>query len=160
MGAWPHHKLGCFWETFWDILESHSRTANRSPVQTSTIFGRYLAENPFVTVSLSARKSRLFFVCLQHDLFSISSRCTSMSSTTVFTTSSVVHCPSCAKKMLLKNWKDHCRQKHAMSQKAIDMAYSTLKSQIERSKTTAVSSTTTTDIDKPISVARNDLFSL
>jgi hypothetical protein len=83
-----------------------------------------------------------------------------MASKTVFTTRSVVHCPSCAKKMLLKNWKDHCRQKHAMSQKAIDMAYSTLKSQIERSKTTAVSSITTTDIDKPISVPKKDLFSL
>jgi hypothetical protein len=61
MGACPHHKLGCFWEMFWDILESHSQTANLSPVRTSTIFGRHLAESPVVTVSLSARNSGKYF---------------------------------------------------------------------------------------------------
>ncbi|CAF4081258.1 unnamed protein product, partial [Rotaria magnacalcarata] len=76
------------------------------------------------------------------------------------TTSCTVKCPICGKSMLLKNWKDHCRQFHAMSQTAIDCKYYELKRNIEQSNLSTVTLDTTTTSEQPNSMPINTLFSM
>jgi hypothetical protein len=78
-----------------------------------------------------------------------------MASKTVYPTSREVSCPICAKTMLLKNWKDHCRAKHSMvmSPENIDNQYEQLKS---ITSPTASKATITTSPD----VVTKNIFSM
>ncbi|CAF1640730.1 unnamed protein product, partial [Adineta ricciae] len=87
-----------------------------------------------------------------------------MASKTVYTTSCTIRCPSCSKSMMLKNWKDHCRQMHTMLSSMIDEKYNEMKRNVEKSRLTNATKTTTTDAititDKPSPIPTNNLFSL
>ncbi|CAF3712042.1 unnamed protein product [Rotaria socialis] len=83
-----------------------------------------------------------------------------MISKIVHATSCTVKCPICGKSMLLKNWKDHCRQFHAMSQTAIDCKYYELKRNIKQSNLSTVTLDTTTNSENPNSMPINTLFSM
>jgi hypothetical protein len=81
-----------------------------------------------------------------------------MSSKPVYITSSTIRCPTCAKAMLLKNWKSHCRQMHTMSETAIDAQYIELKKNVEQSKTTVFDASHL--VEKPTPLTTNTLFSM
>ena len=83
-----------------------------------------------------------------------------MASKTVYSSSCTTRCPTCSKSMLLKNWKDHCRQMHTMSPSAIDTKYNEMKQDIDRSRLTTVTLDVTTVVEKPIPVTTNTLFSM
>lgn len=93
-------------------------------------------------------------------IFKISFRFLNMASKAVYTTSCTIRCPSCSKSMLLKNWKDHCRQMHTMLPSIIDAKYNEIKKDIEKSRSTIVASDVTTVIEKPIPITTNTLFSM
>ncbi len=78
-----------------------------------------------------------------------------MASKPIYPTSKEISCPVCAKTVLLKNWKDHCRRKHSMlmSDEKIDNQYEQLKSSI------ACTSSKTTIVTSPTAVTRN-IFSM
>jgi hypothetical protein len=83
-----------------------------------------------------------------------------MSSKTVYITNYTIQCPTCAKSMLLKNWKTHCQQMHTMSQTAIEAKYNELKKDVEQIKSKTVTSNMTTTVEKPSPLAKNTLFSM
>ena len=82
-----------------------------------------------------------------------------MSLRTVYTTNCTIHCPVCAKSMLLKNWKSHCQQMHNMSQTEVDVKYYEMKKDVEQSKLGTVASHLVT-IEKPTPLIKNTLFSM
>lgn len=81
-----------------------------------------------------------------------------MASKTAYPTSQTISCPSCSKPMLLKNWKDHCRQMHNLLPSIIDEKYNEMKRDIEQSRKSTASNTTMV-MEKPVS-ATNTLFSM
>ncbi|CAF1528067.1 unnamed protein product [Adineta steineri] len=85
-----------------------------------------------------------------------------MSSKPIYTTSCSIRCPSCSKSMMLKNFKDHCRQMHTMLPSMIDEKYNEMKRHIENSRVTTATATrdATTVIDKPSPMPINNLFSM
>jgi hypothetical protein len=83
-----------------------------------------------------------------------------MSSKTVYITNYTIQCPTCAKSMLLKNWKTHFQQIHTMSQTAIETKYNELKKAVEQIKSKTVTSNMTTTVEKPSPLATNTLFSM
>jgi lipopolysaccharide biosynthesis glycosyltransferase len=83
-----------------------------------------------------------------------------MSSKTVYTTNYTIQCPTCAKSMLLKNWKTHCQQMHTMSQTAIETKYNELKKDVEQIKSKIVTPNMIMTVEKPSPLATNTLFSM
>ena len=83
-----------------------------------------------------------------------------MVSKIVHTTSCTIKCTICGKSMLLKTWKDQCRQFHAMSQTAIDCKYYELKRDIEQAKLSTVTFDATINSEKPNPMLINTLFSM
>jgi hypothetical protein len=80
-----------------------------------------------------------------------------MASKSVYPTSKEVSCPVCAKTMLLKNWKDHCRAKHSilMSEEKIDNQYEQLKSNISTPSSKAVNATSPGVVTKNLFSMKN-----
>lgn len=83
-----------------------------------------------------------------------------MASRKVYTTSCTIRCPTCFKSMLLKNWKDHCRQMHTMLPSMIDAKYNEMKKDIEKSRLNTVTLEMTATVEKPTPIATNTLFSM
>lgn len=81
-----------------------------------------------------------------------------MASKTVYPTSQTICCPLCSKPMLLKNWKDHCRQMYNLLPSVIDENYNEMKRDIEQSRKNTASNIATV-MEKPVPAA-NTLFSM
>ena len=64
------------------------------------------------------------------------------------TVSMKIICPDCGKQMVKKNWKDHARQKHTMTEETIQTKYEGL-----------LPSTSSLSNDKPIAVVMHNFFS-
>ncbi|CAF5019738.1 unnamed protein product [Rotaria sp. Silwood1] len=80
-----------------------------------------------------------------------------MASKPMYPTSKEVSCPVCAKTMLLKNWKDHCRAKHSMlmSDEKINNQYEKLKSNISSTSSKATPATSPGVVTKNIFSMKN-----
>ncbi|CAF5014118.1 unnamed protein product [Rotaria sp. Silwood1] len=80
-----------------------------------------------------------------------------MASKPMYPTSKEVSCPVCAKTMLLKNWKDHCRAKHSMlmSDEKINNQYEKLKSNISSTSSKATPATSPGAVTKNIFSMKN-----
>jgi len=76
----------------------------------------------------------------------------------VYTTSCMIRCPTCVKAMLLKHWKNHCRQMHTMSETAIDREYIELQQNVWQPKSTISTLDTPQPVEKPFTLTTNSLF--
>ena len=83
-----------------------------------------------------------------------------MASQKAFPTNWKINCPSGAKPMLLKNYKDHCRLKHTMTSETIQEKYDELKTRVEHSRAESAGKTRKVAIDGPIPVEKSNLFSM
>ena len=64
------------------------------------------------------------------------------------TVSTEITCPNCGKRMIKKNWKDHARFKHAMTEETIQTKYEQL-----------LPSSTHSSLDKPTPITMRNFFS-
>ncbi len=78
----------------------------------------------------------------------------------VYTTSCIIRCPTCAKAMLLKHWKHHCRQMHTMSETAIDRKYIEFQQNVGHPKSKIQTLCTPQPVEKPCPLTTNSLFSM
>jgi RNA polymerase subunit RPABC4/transcription elongation factor Spt4 len=64
------------------------------------------------------------------------------------TVSTEIICPNCGKRMVKKNWKDHARYKHAMTEETIQTKYERL-----------LASSSNSSLDKPTPIIMRNFFS-